>query len=122
MAKTYRGRRLNPEEKTVSEVEVVVATDKAVRQLDPRPSQKFHNHSPTGFNWGYGGSGPAQLAIGILLDHFQDQGRVSMYYQRFKSAFVAGWGDEWEVTSGEIDAWVESVAKQDAMVPTGRIR
>jgi len=24
------------------------------------------NHSPTGFEWGYGGSGPAQLALAIL--------------------------------------------------------
>jgi hypothetical protein len=26
------------------------------------------NHSPDGFNWGYGGSGPAQLALAILAD------------------------------------------------------
>ena len=26
------------------------------------------NHSPDGFNWGYGGSGPAQLALAILHD------------------------------------------------------
>jgi hypothetical protein len=40
--------------------------------LDPKPSQKWHNHSPDGFNWGYGGSGPAQLALAInikLLGH-----------------------------------------------------
>ena len=27
------------------------------------------NHSPTGFEWGYRGSGPAQLALAILADH-----------------------------------------------------
>jgi Family of unknown function (DUF6166) len=27
------------------------------------------NHSPDGFEWGYGGSGPAQLALAILADH-----------------------------------------------------
>lgn len=27
--------------------------------LDPKPSQKVYNHSPDGFNWGYGGSGPS---------------------------------------------------------------
>ena len=26
------------------------------------------NHSPDGFNWGYGGSGPAQLSLAILAD------------------------------------------------------
>jgi len=46
--------------------------------LDPRPSQKIHNHSPDGFNWGYGGSGPAQLALAVILkltgkpDGYQD--------------------------------------------------
>lgn len=37
------------------------------RWLDPKPSQKIYNHSPDGFNWGYGGSGPAQLALAIVL-------------------------------------------------------
>ena len=37
------------------------------KQLDPGPSQKVHNHSPDGFSWGYGGSGPAQLALAIML-------------------------------------------------------
>jgi hypothetical protein len=46
--------------------------------LDPKPSQKVWNKSPDGFNWGYGGSGPAQLALAIMLkltgkqDGFQD--------------------------------------------------
>ncbi len=46
--------------------------------LDPKPSQKLHNHSPDGFNWGYSGSGPAQLALAIVLkltgksDGYQD--------------------------------------------------
>src|ERR1700730_15231398 len=30
------------------------------------------NHSPTGFEWGSGGSGPAQLALAILADHLGD--------------------------------------------------
>ena len=28
---------------------------------------EYCNHSPTGFEWGYGGSGPSQLAFCILL-------------------------------------------------------
>lgn len=37
-------------------------------ELLPGPSQKIHNHSPDGFNWGYAGSGPAQLALAIMLE------------------------------------------------------
>jgi hypothetical protein len=30
------------------------------------PSLKIQSHSPDGFEWGYGGSGPAQAALAIL--------------------------------------------------------
>jgi len=29
-------------------------------------AQKIISHSPTGFEWGYGGSGPADLALNVL--------------------------------------------------------
>ncbi|MBZ5660022.1 MAG: DUF6166 domain-containing protein [Acidobacteriia bacterium] len=49
------------------------------------------NHSPTGFCWGYGGSGPAQLALAILLEHFHgDQERALALYQDFKWKVIAG--------------------------------
>jgi hypothetical protein len=37
------------------------------KYIDPAPSQKVYNHSPDGFNHGYCGSGPAQLALAIVL-------------------------------------------------------
>jgi hypothetical protein len=37
--------------------------------LDPAASRKVYNHSPDGFAWGYNGSGPAQLALAILMRH-----------------------------------------------------
>jgi len=76
--------------------------------LDPNPSQKVWNHSPDGFNWGYGGSGPAQLALALLLDVTADKERSVKYHQKFKRAFVAGWGNVWEITEAEITTWLES--------------
>ena len=35
--------------------------------LNPKKSWKMHNHSPNGFSWGYGGSGPAQLALALII-------------------------------------------------------
>lgn len=32
------------------------------------PRNDVRNHSPDGFQWGYGGSGPAQLALALCLD------------------------------------------------------
>ncbi len=64
------------------------------RPLDPRLD--LWNHSPTGFEWGYHGSGPAQLALALLADHLGDDERALDEYQRFKRTVVsclpyAGW-------------------------------
>lgn len=55
------------------------------KELKPRRSQAYYNHSPDGFNWGYGGSGPAQLALAIMLECFD----VSDHYQNFKWAVIS---------------------------------
>ncbi len=59
--KTYKGERL----KEGCEVYV---TEEGKRY--PLPMHlEIRNHSPSGFEWGYGGSGPAQLALALLADH-----------------------------------------------------
>jgi len=58
--------------------------------LSPKHSQKIINHSPDGFSWGYSGSGPAQLALAILLTcTTEDDAR--RLHQVFKSEVVATW-------------------------------
>jgi Family of unknown function (DUF6166) len=42
------------------------------------------NHSPTRFEWGYGGSGPAQLALALLTDCLKDNELALRFYQSFK--------------------------------------
>jgi hypothetical protein len=51
--------------------------------LCPTPSQRLHNHSPDGFNWGYGGSGPSQLALAICLLIYPKE-KAFEVYQDFK--------------------------------------
>lgn len=66
--------------------------------LLPEPSQKLVNHSPNGFGWGYGGSGPAQLALAILLQAFRNEGmeldtaarEALLWYQTFKVKHLIG--------------------------------
>ncbi|SMH26473.1 DUF6166 domain-containing protein [Mesorhizobium australicum] len=55
--------------------------------LDPRLD--IRNHSPSGFAWGYSGSGPAQLALAILCDALGDDERAELLYQHFKDAVIA---------------------------------
>ena len=71
-------------------------------------------HSPDGFQWGYGGSGPADLALSILTDYcsrFKIDGTlVEKYYQAFKFAFIAKAGNELEITSDQIEEWISKNA------------
>lgn len=48
----------------------------------------FVRHSPTGIEWGYGGSGPADLALSILR-RFTDPDTAERLYQRFKEDVIA---------------------------------
>ena len=75
--------------------------------LFPKQSLKLRDHSPDGFQWGYGGSGPAQLALALLLDATGDARKALRYYQQFKDEYVALWPDRWEIPRGLIREWVK---------------
>jgi hypothetical protein len=72
--------------------------------LDYEQSQAIYNISLYGFNVGYGGSGPAQLALAILL-HLTDEETALKRYQQFERAFVAKWelGNDYYV---QVNLWV----------------
>ena len=74
--------------------------------LPPYDSQQIRNHSPDGFCWGYGGSGPAQLALAILYAITGDREKSLRYYQDFKWDFVAKWQGDFEVEI-DIKGWLE---------------
>lgn len=67
-------------------------------------------HSPTGIEWGYGGSGPADLARSVLLA-FVDPRTAEALYQRFKREVVARVPDEGGVLrAADVRAWVDAQA------------
>lgn len=83
----------------------------------------LRNHSPTGFSWGYNGSGPAQLALAILSDLFEDEAEVDLstmrsegderavkWYQQFKDEFISRYtGDAgFVLTEAAIRGWLET--------------
>lgn len=74
--------------------------------LDPARSLKLRNHSPDGFEWGYGGSGPAQLALAMLLAVTNDEEKSVSLYQDFKRDFISILPSEWEITKTAIEAWM----------------
>jgi len=58
------------------------------KPLEPSKSLALENKSPSGLSWGYYGSGPAQLALAILLE-FYDQATALRLYQQFKVDIIA---------------------------------
>ncbi len=79
-----------------------------VAELDPGPSQKIINHSPDGFSWGYADSGPAQLALALLLDVTGEPEIAQTFYQEFKQEIVASWPSdgEWSSEARVIELWL----------------
>jgi len=101
--KTYSGHRDRKHGHTIVEVD-----DQPLSlRLD------LENHSPTGFEWGYGGSGPAQLALAILADATGNDELACQLHQEFKRAKIAGLrrADAWIMTDAEVLAWVEGAPR-----------
>lgn len=78
------------------------------RPLPPR--HEVRSHSPDGFQWGYGGSGPAQLALALCLHVLDgDVARATRTYQQFKRRVVAFLPDAWDLSRTEILTAIESI-------------
>jgi len=96
--KIYRGTR------TSGRVNVTVDGN----PLNPR--HDLYNHSPDGFEWGYGGSGPSQLALAILADCLGRNNPSVRIYHEFKWKVIANLPDqEWTLTEKEIKDTLDKI-------------
>lgn len=95
------------------------------RALPPRFD--LFNHSPTGFECGYYGSGPAQLALAILADALSgvegqsvaniaclrsvDEVAVRLH-QDYKADVVARLAAPFDIVEEEVLAWIAAKARE----------
>lgn len=71
------------------------------------------NHSPDGFNWGYAGSGPAQLAL-ALLAHAIDDKIALKYHQKFKFLVISMLeNNEWFMTKEYIVETIQKISAEE---------
>lgn len=70
-------------------------------------------HSPDGFQWGYGGSGPADTAFNILLDAV-GKAKAERWYQSFKHAFIVPASDVLCVPEAAIKEWLRIEERKEA--------
>jgi hypothetical protein len=95
-------------ERTEFGCDVWVHEGRNVSALDP--ATHIRNHSPTGFEWGYGGSGPAQLALALCFNVTQDAERAQRVYQQFKWAVVGHLHQStWTMTEEFIMLWIVKI-------------
>ena len=65
--------------------------------------------SPTGFEWGYAGSGPAQLALALCADVVGDE-RALRIFQQFKFRHVGVWHREgWRYTEEQLRTMISTL-------------
>ncbi|HVR09254.1 MAG TPA: DUF6166 domain-containing protein, partial [Thermoanaerobaculia bacterium] len=87
-------------------------------RLDPRLD--LRNHSPTGFEWGYGGSGPAQLALALAASRLPDR-LARITYQRLKGKLVAALNDNWHLSADRLDALLAELIAADVAADLERL-
>lgn len=101
----------------------------------PKPLVHHIRHSPTGFNWGEGGEGPADLARSILFDSFGiyecpaspeecqcESLWVEPTYQAFKSDVVSKLeaGEDWKLLQQDVTDWTFDYLGQETQDDTPR--
>jgi len=101
----------NGREDTCGDVDVMLNNEELPFHFD------LCNHSPTGFNWGYSGSGPSQLAFCIIYEYLTKVDGYSVVkakplteycYHDFKNEFIAPLPQtmDWEITGSGINAFM----------------
>jgi len=85
----YIGKRNEQTQEGGPRVIFTDSADPSLKENDLDPRFDLANHSPTGFEWGYGGSGPSQLSLALLADALKDDKRALSFYQAFKMKHVA---------------------------------
>jgi hypothetical protein len=90
----------------------VVAPHKALHRLPPR--NDVRNHSPDGFEWGYHGSGPAQLALALCIHALGGNvPRAERVYQQYKSRVLANiFAADYTLTQPEVLAVIEAIEQE----------
>jgi hypothetical protein len=99
--KTYTGYRQRDGHGHPAAFTVIVhESGQPARPLDLRHDLRHHSSE---FNWGYGGSGPAQLALALAADVLGDDEAAQDVYQRLKFRVVGRLPEDgWSLTENQL--------------------
>jgi uncharacterized protein DUF6166 len=90
---------------------VVVEEDGEFTGLAPRPD--LWPHPQTGYEWGYAGSGAAELALALAADVTRDDKEAKQVCQRLKSKLICGLTHEgWVLSENRIRAAIDAIEQE----------
>ena len=99
----HMAERLFQGDRTIDGAQVTVdGTD-----LDPCLGVK--SYTDHGFDWSYEGDSPRQLALAILVEHLGNATDAQSLTEDFMTRVVANFGNEWEMTSADIDTAIANI-------------
>ena len=90
-------------DRTIDGIKVTVDA----RPLDQRLD--LHRYTANGCEWSYEGPEPRQLALAMLAEHLNDPAKALELVEPFMKGVVANFGNEWEMTSADIDAALDAL-------------
>ena len=100
----FRGERIpHPDFR----VQVFITKEGVEKPLSPERSQRLMTLNTDGFDWGYTGSGPSQLALALLLEVTDDDEVALGYYHDFSRSVVSCFPLKgWTLTAEQIRQWI----------------
>lgn len=105
--KNYVGQPESGQWDQIGTVVVMAGATPDAEQYELDPRYDLVNHSPSGFGWGYYGSGAAQLAFAILADASGNPVVALKHYQAFKSERIAALPrGPWKITVTDVRLWL----------------
>jgi hypothetical protein len=81
--------------------------------LPLNPRTDLMEFTRNGFEWSYEGPEPRQLAFAVLVDHFGNAESAKKSADSFMRSVVANFGNEWEMTSADIDSALAALGNGD---------
>jgi hypothetical protein len=109
--KTYSGyRQRNASGRPTAFTVIVHESGQPPRPLDLRHDLRHHS---TEFNLGYGGSGPAQLALVLAADVLGDDETAQDVYQRLKFRVVGRLPEDgWSLTEDQLRDAIRQIQQE----------
>ena len=86
-----------------TDLEVIDGVKVTVDGAPLDPCVNVMEFTKNGFEWSYEGPEPRQLALALLVDHLGDKDKAKAAVEPFMQAVVANFGNEWEMTSADLD-------------------